>query len=81
MKLFDWKLIIVAFVWQFFQHYINNVDEKALQPRQEIDLDDVSTKVKEAMDSASKATVRLTEIKDEMSSYVEKLQGGKLASK
>ena len=74
-------ILHLSIMLQFFSHYINNINEKELEPKLEVDLDDVSSRVQEAMDSAAKATERLGEIKDEMSSYVDKLQGGKLASK
>lgn len=67
---------------QFFTVYINNIDEKELQPKAaEVDLEQVSTSVQEALDTASLATQKLSEINQEIVTYVEKLHSGKALTK
>ncbi|XP_071510597.1 uncharacterized protein [Diadema antillarum] len=76
------RLKLLTQINDFFGTYINNIDEEELKPRKpEVDLEEVSVAVQEAMDTASSATQKLSEINSEILSYVEKMTGGKAASK
>lgn len=67
---------------QFFTIYINNIDEKDLQPKAaEVDLEEVSISVQEALATADMATQKLSEINQEIVTYVEKLHSGKALTK
>ncbi|KAJ8036571.1 hypothetical protein HOLleu_20587 [Holothuria leucospilota] len=76
------KLKLLNQINDFFTVYINNIDEKELQPKAaEVDLEQVSTSVQEALDTASLATQKLSEINQEIVTYVEKLHSGKALTK
>ncbi|XP_072173435.1 uncharacterized protein [Diadema setosum] len=76
------RLKLLTQINDFFGTYINNIDEEELKPRKpEVDLEEVSVAVQEAMETASSATQKLSEINSEILSYVEKMTGGKAASK
>lgn len=78
----DQRLKLLTQINDFFGTYINTIEEEELKPKQpDIDLEDVSVAVQEALDTASSATQKLSEINTEILSYVEKMAGGKAASK
>ena len=58
------------------------MDEEEYKPKEpEVDLEEVSVAVQEALETASSATQKLSDINTEIISYVEKMTGGKAASK
>ncbi|XP_041459108.1 interaptin-like isoform X6 [Lytechinus variegatus] len=78
----DQRLKLLNQINDFFGTYINSVDEEEFKPKKpEVDLEEVSVAVKDALDTASSATQKLSDINTEILSYVEKMTGGKAASK
>ncbi|XP_071825507.1 uncharacterized protein [Apostichopus japonicus] len=76
------KLKLLNQINDFFTIYINNIDEKDLQPKAaEVDLEEVSISVQEALATADMATQKLSEINQEIVTYVEKLHSGKALTK
>ncbi|XP_070545769.1 myosin-1B-like isoform X2 [Ptychodera flava] len=66
----------------FFVSTINTYDEDELMPkRKEVDLDEISSSIQTALDTAENATQKLSEINHEMVTYVQTLTGGKGATK
>ena len=68
---------------QFFSTYINSIDEEEITPKPAVEneMEEISTRVQEAMDTASSAAQRLNDIGTDLFNFVEKLHGGKAASK
>ncbi|XP_030829052.1 uncharacterized protein LOC588428 isoform X2 [Strongylocentrotus purpuratus] len=78
----DQRLKLLTQINDFFGTYINSVDEEEYKPKEpEVDLEEVSVAVQEALETASSATQKLSDINTEIISYVEKMTGGKAASK
>eukprot|EP00057_Strongylocentrotus_purpuratus_P008161 XP_011662635.1 PREDICTED: interaptin [Strongylocentrotus purpuratus] len=78
----DQRLRLLTQINDFFGTYINSVDEEEYKPKEpEVDLEEVSVAVQEALETASSATQKLSDINTEIISYVEKMTGGKAASK
>ncbi|XP_077997030.1 uncharacterized protein LOC144450307 isoform X2 [Glandiceps talaboti] len=66
---------------EFFVTSMNTYDEDELMPRHEIDLEEVSTSIQTALDTAENATQKLSEINHEMVTYIQTVTGGKAATK
>ncbi|XP_077869991.1 uncharacterized protein LOC102802324 [Saccoglossus kowalevskii] len=68
--------------YQFFVSSINTYDEDELMPKgNEIDLEEVSDSIQDALNTAASASQKLQELNHEMVTYVHTLTGGKAATK
>ncbi|XP_033624397.1 myosin heavy chain, muscle-like isoform X3 [Asterias rubens] len=77
------RLKLLSQINDFFSTYINSIDEEEITPKPAVEneMEEISTRVQEAMDTASSAAQRLNDIGTDLFNFVEKLHGGKAASK
>ncbi|XP_038058022.1 myosin-10-like isoform X8 [Patiria miniata] len=77
------RLKLLSQINDFFSAYINTIEEEELihKPANENEMDEISSRVQEALDTAASAAQRLNDIGHDMFNIVEKLHGGKAASK
>ncbi|XP_071942657.1 uncharacterized protein [Antedon mediterranea] len=66
---------------EFFNTHSSNLEEEFNAPPQEFELEELSSKVQDALETADTASKRLQEINQEMVRYVVAMGGGKAASK
>ncbi|XP_022081788.1 myosin heavy chain, muscle-like isoform X12 [Acanthaster planci] len=77
------RLKLLSQINDFFTAYINTIEEEEFlhKPANENELEEISSRVQEALDTASSAAQKLNDIGHDMFNIVEKLHGGKAASK
>ncbi|XP_033100900.1 golgin subfamily A member 4-like isoform X2 [Anneissia japonica] len=75
------RVKLLSQINEFFNSYSNNLEEDLNVPTHDSELEDLSIRVQEALETADTASKRLQEINQEMVRYVVAMGGGKAASK